>query len=481
MHRCSLLLTVALGFWSTAGQAMAADRPPNIVFILADDLGVYDLACYGRREHQTPRLDRLAAEGLRFTSAYCAQPICSPSRAAILTGKYPARLHLTTYLPGRADAPSQKLLQPTIRQELPLEEVTLAERLREAGYATACIGKWHLGGQGFDPAAQGFDFVHAGQANTVPSAEEGGKGEYDLTRAAERFIDAHREQPFFLHLCHNTPHIPLAARPELEARFSKSFNPTYAAMLATLDDCVGRVLDRLDAAGLAENTIVVFTSDNGGLHVFEFPGSPATHNGPFRAGKGFVYEGGLRVPAIVRWPGKLAAGRTIDAPTIDVDFVPTLLEWCGVQTGDAFDGQSQAGVWQGAEPASRTFFWHFPHYTNQGSRPAGALRENRWKLVEHYEDGRLELFDLDQDPGETRNLAAAQPDRAEKLRAKLAAWRQAMQAQTNAPNPRFDAELHRRLYLDVDVSLLKPRANAENTAEPLRAWRALMNRVVAKK
>jgi arylsulfatase A-like enzyme len=197
-----------------AGAALAAPpSKPNIVFILTDDLGINDLGCYGRKEHHTPNLDRLAGEGMRFTCHYCALPICSPARAAILTGKSPARLHLTTFLPGRPECPSQKLLHPKIHQQLPLEEKTLAEYLKAAGYATACIGKWHLGGAGFGPKEQGFDLVHAGTANTKPSGAEGGKGEYELTSKAIEFIEKNKAGPFFLYLAHNTPHIPLGAKP----------------------------------------------------------------------------------------------------------------------------------------------------------------------------------------------------------------------------------------------------------------------------
>ena len=256
-----------LGMLLNSAHSLAADRQPNIVLILADDLGINDLGCYGRKEHSTPNLDRLASQGMRFTCNYCAQPICSPARAAIMTGLAPARLHLTTFLPGRADCASQKLLHPKINQQLPLEHKTLAEYLKGAGYATACIGKWHLGGAGFSPKDQGFDFVHAGTPNTKPSDTEGGKGEYDLTRKAIEFIEKNREKPFFVYLPHNTPHIPLGAKPELIAKYRDTFNPNYAAMMESMDDTVGMLLKKLDELKLTENTIVIFTSDNGGLHV----------------------------------------------------------------------------------------------------------------------------------------------------------------------------------------------------------------------
>ncbi len=359
--------------------AVAQSRPPNIVFILADDLGVNDLGVYGRSEHRTPHLDRLATEGLRFTAAYAASPICSPSRAAIMTGRAPARLHLTTFIPGRPDAPSQRLLHPTMRQQLPLEESTLAERLRAAGYKTAMIGKWHLGAAGFMPGDQGFDVYHPGEAVTKPSDTEGGKGEYDLTREAEWFIDANRDRPFFLYLGHNNPHITFRwAKPSLVEANSKAFEPSYAATVQTLDDSVGRLLAHLDASGLRERTIVIFTSDNGGLHMPEGPHPRVTHNTPFRAGKGYLYEGGLRVPLIVRGPG-LASNVVIRTPVINTDWLPTLLDLARAPATDTLDGVSQAQLLRSGKPSSnpRTFYWHIPHYTNQGSRPAGAVREGR--------------------------------------------------------------------------------------------------------
>jgi arylsulfatase A len=474
--------TCLLAALLAAGPALA-DTPakPNVVLILADDLGVNDLGCYGRMDHHTPNLDRLSAQGMRFTSAYCAQPICSPARAALMTGRAPARLHLTTFLPGRADAASQKLLHPKINQQLPLEEKTLAEHLKAAGYATACVGKWHLGGAGFGPKDQGFDFVHAGTANTRPSETEGGKGEYDLTRQAIRFVEEHRDKPFFLYLPHNTPHIPLGARPELVERYKAAFNPTYAAMMHSMDECVGMVLAKLDELKLADNTVVMFTSDNGGLHVLESPDSPATHNTPYRAGKGFVYEGGLRIPLIVRWPGVVPAGKVSDVPVVQSDWVPTLLQACGVKAEGSFDGVNILPLLRGGELAARPLYWHFPHYTNQGSRPAGAVREGNWKLVEHYEDGRVELYDLSKDAAEERDVAADDPERVAALRAKLGAWRKAVGAQGNTANPAFDPALHKRLYSDTDVSKLKPAATAADMRPLLKDWRAGMNAVLPKK
>ncbi len=521
----------------------AAGRAPNIVVILADDLGVNDLSCYGRTDQPTPHLDRLAAQGMRFTSAYCAQPICSPSRAALLTGQAPARLRLTTYLPGRADAASHKLLHPAMNQALPADAVTIAEALKPAGYVSALIGKWHLGnGKGNGPAAQGFDVADGVPANTKPSTDEGGKGEYGLTDRAGRFIEKNKDRPFFLLLAHNNPHIPLAAKPELIEKHADAFNPLYAAVIETLDDAVGRVMAKLDALGLADDTLVIFTSDNGGLHVPEGGAAPATHNAPFRAGKGFVYEGGLRVPLIVRWPGRVKAGATSDVPVINADWMPTWLELVGANAAAAADARSTdpkaaapraapvsppsvttpagangaAPAADGAAPpvngaapavngaafaaagpapldgvslvplltgagdlASRPLFWHFPHYTNQGSRPAGAMRDGRWKLVVHYEDGRAELFDLTADVGETTDLAAREPTRVAEMRGKLVAWRRSVGAQENAPNPDFRPDLWERLYVKTDVSKLAAAPNAADAGAPLRDWRRLMGRVTA--
>ncbi len=456
--------------------AVAAPARPNIILINADDLGVNDLHVYGRKDQRTPNLDRLASEGMRFSSAYCAQPICSPSRAALMTGKTPARLHLTTYLPGRPDSPAQKVLHPKMRMELPLEERTIAEILKDAGYATAQVGKWHLGN---NPDMQGFDRVFAGHATTKPSSTEGGKGEYELTAEAETFITANRERPFFLYLAHNNPHIPFDARPDLVEKNAGSWHPQYAAVIETLDDSIGRVLRKIDELGLQQNTIFIFISDNGGLHVPEGGHPPPTHNTPFRAGKGFLYEGGLRVPLIIRWPGRIAPGKATSTPVINTDLLPTLLELAGIPVPAGLDGQSFARLLRGkgALPA-RPLYWHFPHYNNQGGRPGGAVREGNWKLVEFYDEGRVELYDLSRDIGETKDLAAQQAGRAKAMRAKLAAWRTSVGAQENIPNPSFDPALYGKLYRDVDVSRLRPEATAKETGEKYADWRKGMNAAI---
>jgi arylsulfatase A len=456
------------------------EQRPNVVVILADDLGVHD---FDRPALRLPSLDRWGREFFTFQNGYAACPVCSPTRAAIMTGKSPARLHLTTFLPGRPDAPSQKLLHPAIRQQLPLEEVTIAERLKEAGYATAQIGKWHLGGGGFGPKQQGFDDAYAGKANTRPTDDEGGKGEYDLTRRAEEFMTANKDRPFFLYLCHNTPHIPLGAKQELLERNAGAFNPTYAAMTETLDDCFGRILRKLDDLKLADRTIVVFTSDNGGLHVPEGRDDPPTNNFWYRAGKGFLYEGGLRVLTLVRRPGAAATSKVVPTPVISTDWTPTIMEWCGLKPAEGLDGVSLAPLFDGKPMPPRALYWHFPHYTNQGSRPGAAVREGDWKLIHHYEDDKLELFDLKEDPSEERDLAARRPEVAAALKKKLDEWKAAVKAQHNAPNPNFDAALHHKLYVETDVSTFQP-GRTESAAEAgkrLREWRRLMDAVVRKK
>jgi arylsulfatase A len=474
-----VFFALVLAWLSTVARAQPK---PNIVLILADDLGINDLACYGRAEHSTPNLDRLAKEGVRFATAYCAQPICSPSRAALLTGKSPARLHLTNFLPGRADAPSQKLLQPVIAGQLPLEERTVAEILRGAGYATACIGKWHLGGAGFGPKEQGFDLAFAGKAKTQPGETEGSKGEYELTTQAEQWIQQQKDRPFFLYVAHNTPHIPFEATAEDRARHTKAFNPTYASVISHMDACVGRIMAKLDELKLTERTMVVFASDNGGLHVLESKLTPATCNTPFRAGKGYVYEGGLRVPLIIRAPGRSTAGTVLEQPVVLTDLMPTFLELAGIDPAKSIgplDGVSLNKMLGGTPLPARPQFWHFPNYTNQGGRPAGAVREGDWKLVQQYEDGSVELFNLASDPSERTNLAEKEAARAAGLRDKLAAWRQSTGAQEPTPNPDFDEKNHRALYVDRDPSRLEGKGTAEELAAQWQGWRTSMNEAVA--
>jgi len=467
---------------SSRGAESSKTRAPNIVFILCDDLGINDLHCYGRQDHHTPNLDRLATQGTRFTSAYCAQPICSPSRAAILTGKTPARLHLTTYLPGRPDCSSQKVLHPEIEMQVPLSEKMLPNYLKEAGYVSAAIGKWHVGGKGFEPLEHGFDVYHPGKAVTTPSLTEGGKGEYDLTAFAERFIETNKNNPFFVYLAHNAPHIPYDAQKGRIENNSRAFEPVYAGVIETIDDTVGRLMTKLEQLKLADNTILIFTSDNGGLHVPEGTHARITHNTPYRAGKGFVYEGGLRIPLLVRWPGHVPSGRISDVPVINTDWLPTLLELSGLPTPKVLDGISLAPLLTGnGSIPNRNLFWHFPHYTNQGSRPAGAMREGNWMLVEFYDEEGVELYDLTADVRETRNRAEQQSDRVKKMRQELADWRSNVGAQYNQPNPNFDPVGYRKLYLEVDASRFGPTSANKGQWEQMWDWRKEMNAAVARR
>jgi len=440
-----------------ATPALAAK--PNVVLIVIDDLGQTDLGCYGSKYHKTPNLDAFAKSGVMLKDAYAACPVCSPTRVALLTGKHPARLNLTDWLPGRPDRPDQRMNRPKIRQELPLEEVTLAEELKKAGYATAHIGKWHLGGKGFGPTDQGFDINIAGDdtgtplsyfapfkkgERFMPGLEDAKDGEYltdRLTTEAEKFITANKGKPFFLYLAHYAVHTPLTAKKEMIEKYKqgplgRQSNPTYAAMVESMDESVGRVLKTLDELKLADNTVVIFTSDNGGLATMEgaVNGIPATINSPYREGKGFLYEGGLRVPFIIRGPGVT----TGSIPVISTDIMPTVLGLCAVKTELKFDGRNLAPLFGGGELDYKpTFYWHYPHYANQGSRPGGAIRDGNWKLVEYYDRERRELFDLSKDVSESRNLAADKPDVVKELAKKLDDWRNTVGAKMMTPNPDF--------------------------------------------
>jgi arylsulfatase A-like enzyme len=440
------ILSFVLGLVLLTAASIAAEKP-NVVLIFADDLGINELSCYGRKDQPTPNLDRMAAEGMRFTCGYCAQPICSPSRAGIMTGKTPGRLHLTTFLPGRADAKSQMVLHPKIRMELPLEEKTLAEHLKEAGYVSACIGKWHLGGAGFGPQEQGFDVAFASRPNTEPSATEGGKGEYEHTGQALKFIEENKEKPFFLYVPYNTPHIPLAAKSELIAKHKDAFYPTYAAMIASVDESVGRISALLDELKLADNTVLIFSSDNGGVGGYVREGikqaGDITDNTPLRSGKGSLYEGGTRDPFIVRWPGKVKPGSTCDVPSIHVDVYPTLLELAGAKRPEGYilDGESLVPLLHdgNANLKRDAIYQHFPGYLGAGpgffrTTPVSLIEVGDWKLMEFFEDGRLELYNLKDDIGEKNNLATAMPDKTRELHNRLLAWRKEINAPLPTPN-----------------------------------------------
>jgi arylsulfatase A len=446
-------------FAAVAGSLSAATiKPLNIVFILADDMGWTDAGCFGSESYETPNIDRLAREGMKFTSAYSACTVCSPTRAALLTGKYPARLHLTDFLLGE-ERPYEKLKEPNWQRFLPLEEVTIAERLKKLGYTTALIGKWHLGDPphpwGY-PANQGFDLTvggtssashlppHSPLAINLPDDPKGFLTDR-LTDAAVKFIAENRDRPFFLYLPHHAPHSPIQGKPEVIEKYRRKNlagrrqdNPVYAALVESLDDSVGRLLDTLKRLNLEENTIVIFTSDNGGEIGGANRREKATDCSPLRLGKGSAYEGGVRVPAIVKWPGVIQPGRVSEVPTITVDYVPTLLELAGQRpaTGEVLDGVSLVSVFRGADTLARdALYWHFPHYHSPIDSPYSAVRVGDWKLVHFFQDDRVELYDIKNDIAEAKDLAASNPAKVSELRAKLVMWRKSVGAQIPTTNP----------------------------------------------
>lgn len=450
-------------FLAAAGAALAGaqdrKRRPNVVLILADDLGWRDLACYGNPHFSTPNIDRLASEGARFTQAYAAAPVCSPTRASIMTGRYPARLGLTNWIPGRPWPERGPLITPPVPRQLALEEITLAELLRPLGYRSANIGKWHLGGPGFLPAEQGFDVNVAGTESGSPPRSprpyfgpfelpglKAGEGEFltgKLTDAALSFVEQNRGNPFLLVLSHFAVHIPLGAPPELvgkhRARAAGQYHPVYAAMVETFDESVGRLMAALERHGLADNTLVILTSDNGGLRFEGKSTEQVTDNSPLRAGKGHLYEGGIRVPLIVRYPGAARAGTTVDTPVASIDLFPTIAEAAGLRVRDA-DGVSLMPLLAGKGLRPRPLFWHYPHYSNQGGEPSSAIRDGDWKLIEFYAGGRRELYNLRNDIAERRNLVQQQPAVARKLSLALHQWLRQTGARLPEPNPKADPQ-----------------------------------------
>jgi arylsulfatase A-like enzyme len=451
MDRRSLLKLALLAPAATLQSTQ--QNTPNILFILMDDLGWHDTGPYGNAFIDTPNLNRLGQESALFTNAYAACPVCSPTRASILTGKYPARLHLTDWIPGRKQWPYAKLLTPAFEQHLPLEETTLAEAVRPRGYRSAAIGKWHLGGDGFLPTDQGFDIDIAGSAAGSPPAYFGPltlpnlrlePGEFltqRLTYEGSRFIKESGTTPFFLYEAQFTVHIPLEAPQPLiqkyRSRDTGDIDPTYCAMVETADTCVGQLLRTLDETRKAENTIVVFFSDNGGVRYQARRLKPITNNAPLRAGKGHLYEGGIREPLLVRWPGVTTPGSKIVEPVCSIDFLPTFCEALGIEAPRA-DGRSIKPLLHGRALPERPLFWHYPHYSDQGGKPSGAVRFGDWKLIEFYEDNRLELFNLTSDVGEQRNLVLVEAERARKLHALLLDWRKSVNAAMPAPNLGYD-------------------------------------------
>ncbi|MEE8468077.1 MAG: sulfatase [Planctomycetota bacterium] len=466
-----------------------AEPPFNVIVLVADDLGWTDLGCQGSSFYETPNIDRLASEGMRFTQAYAACCVCSPTRAALLTGKSPARMDTTDYFGGRRKA---QLLPAPYDEELPAADTTLAEALRAADYRTAFFGKWHLGGPGSYPEDHGFETNVGGferghpprgyfSPYGNPKLPDGPQGELlteRLTDEAVAWMKSVRDEPFLLYLSYYAVHTPLQTRPEYQQKYEakreaqreakretqreakRETQPlfdesawgeerarkvrlvqdhaVYAGMVQSLDESVGRVLAALAELGLDGRTLVIFASDNGGLSTSE--GHP-TSNLPLRAGKGWLYEGGIREPFLVRWPGVTEPGSICREPVTSQDVFPTILEALDLplMPEQHVDGTSLAKLLRGdgtLEP--RSLYWHYPHYGNQGGAPSGAIRTGRYKLIEWFEDGSTELFDLDADPGETTDLRQREPEIADRLRKELAAWRRQVEAKMPSPNPEHE-------------------------------------------
>jgi arylsulfatase A-like enzyme len=457
---------------------------PNIIVLLIDDLGWRDLTCYGSAFYETPNLDRLAGSGMRFTHGYASCPVCSPTRASIMTGKYPATVGITNFIAGQAEG---RLKCPPYLHYLPLEETTVAAALREGGYATWHVGKWHLGGGDYEPQHHGFD-VNVGGGSPgmpghgyfspwkLPHLEEGPEGQYLTDRLTDEAIRLVRgrdaERPFFLHMSHYAVHVPIEAPADLVEKYRtkaarlgldevETFregerfpslhkrdrrvrrrlvqsDPVYAAMIENLDANIGRLLAAVEAEGLADDTLVLFTSDNGGLATAE--GSP-TCNAPLAEGKGWMYEGGTRVCLVASWPGCVSAGATCEVPVTSTDFYPTFLEAAGLppRPGQHVDGVSLMPLLEGGDSLARdAIYWHYPHYANQGGTPACSVRAGDWKLIEFFEDGRLELYRVAEDVGEAENLAAKETRERDRLHEMLVDWRERVEAEIPEPNPDWE-------------------------------------------
>lgn len=451
--------------------AKEEEGKPNVVFLLVDDMGWKDLACYGSTFYETPNIDRLAAMGIKFTNAYTPNPVSSPTRAAIMTGKYPSRAGITDWIPG--DDPQNRMLRgPEDLHELPLEEVTVAEILKEGGYKTFFAGKWHLGDDGFLPTDQGFDTNIGGAHYGQPPGgyyspynnkmlEDGPQGEFltdRLTNESLQFIDENKDNPFYLHLAFYTVHVPIQANKEYLKKFEKKrdqlkikepillrdgdaytvqnqTDAAYASMIYSLDMNVGRILEKLDSLHLTDNTLIVFTSDNGGLTTllnpnWELPTSVA----PLRAGKGWAYDGGMRVPFIVKPVGKQIKGRISETPIISMDTYPTILDYLNVdqRPEQHVDAKSLYNLIEKGEEIDReALFFHYPHYHSSGWKPGSAIRMGDWKLIHFYENDNYELYNLKDDISEKNDLSVMYPEKVMLLKKKL----QEMIEDTNSSLP----------------------------------------------
>lgn len=431
------------------------DKKPNIVFILIDDLGWADLACYGNKFNETPNIDRLAKQGTRFTDFYASCPVCTPTRASIQTGQYQNRIQLTNFIPGHW-RPFERVIEPEIAPFMPLDVVTVAEALKPAGYTTGYFGKWHLGPRTHNPDRQGYDesIVTGGRHfyprfRTTPKVEiEDGTYLADfLTDQTTKFIRKHHDKPFFVTLSHYAVHIPLEAKQKTIEYFRNKpkpeegvNNPVYAAMLAHIDDSVGKVIATLKELGIDDNTMVVFTSDNGGLYKrYDGGGEAASTNAPLRDEKGSLYEGGIRVPLIIRYPRLTQPNTICETPTISNDFYPTFLQLAQTQHPDnhILDGRSLIPLLKNPNVQfDRSLYFHYPHYHH--SRPASVIRRGPYKLIEFFDDNTLELYNLREDISEKHNIAAEHPKLALELYHDLNQWRQSTNALRPIPNPKYD-------------------------------------------
>ena len=455
------------------------NKKPNIIFILIDDMGYKDLSCYGSGFYETPNLDMLACEGMMFTDAYAACPVCSPTRASILSGKYPARIGVTDWIGAHTRG---RLIDAPYIKQLPLSEKSLASALKDGGYKTWHIGKWHLGKSDFYPEKHGFDVNIAGSdwghprsgyfsPYGIETMSDGPNGEYltdRLTDEAIKLIKNNGDSPFFMNFWHYAVHEPIQAPRHLIEKYEKKAaemgidkidpflegdfhpsddlkhtrikrrtiqsDPKYAAIIENLDANIGRLLDTLDECGIADNTVVFFTSDNGGLAT---AGTSPTSNAPLSEGKGWMYEGGVREPLIIKWHGFTAPGSVCGVPVTSTDFYPTILEMAGLPPlpGQHVDGVSIADLLKGKNTLDReAIYWHYPHYGNQGGTPGSSMRMGDYKLIEFFEDGRLELYDLKNDLEEDHNIADKNRELTEKMYAMLKNWQVEVQAKFPAVN-----------------------------------------------
>jgi len=454
----ALRAVLGLTCLSMAGSLWANEpERPNVVLVLVDDLGWTDFACYGSDFYETPNIDQLARDGMRFTQSYSACTVCSPTRASLLTGKYPARLHITDWIPGQMPQNPRSLV-PDWTKFLPLHETTIADIFKSSDYSTASIGKWHLGGPDTYPEKHGFDLNIAGTHLPQPpkgyfapweihTLSEGKPGEHLTPRLGaevDAYLRRNGEKPFFLYFPHYGVHTPIQGRADLvkkyEAKLRPGLNHTnaqYGALLEDVDTTIGQIRRTLDELKLSDRTIIIVTSDNGGR-------IPTTSNRPLRAGKGSCYEGGVRVPLIVYWPGITRSGSTCSVPTITADLYPTVLEMAHLKDkpGHHLDGLSLVPLLKGSGSLpTRDLFWHYPHhqhYQKEGAMPYSAILSGEDRLIEFLDDNHVELYNLANDPGEAHDLAASQPERAKALRAKLDAWRKAVGAQMPTSNPNYD-------------------------------------------